>query len=99
MLKADLDEIRALGTQLATKASEIAAIADPARSSVHTVVMPDAGLDDLLGRITAKLDATLTKHSTAVQAMADGATTSAASYEAVEDVFRGQLTTLTEGLR
>lgn len=96
MLQVDLDELRALGTQLSVKAGEITRIAAPVRSSVEAVVMPEAGLDDLLSRIIAKLEATLTKHSTSVQAMSDGATTAAASYETVEDVFRGQLTTLTE---
>ncbi len=98
MLKADLDEIRSLGTQLGVKASAITQIAAPAKTSIEAVVMPDAGIEDLLGRITAKLETTLSKHSTAVQAMADGAATAAATYEDVEDVFRAQLTSLTEGL-
>ena len=98
MLGADLDEIRSLGLQLRAKSNEVAQIVGPARSSVDAVMMPGAGIDDLLGRLMATLDGVVGKHSAAVLALAVGATTSAATYEAVEDAFSRQLGALSEGL-
>ena len=98
MLGADLDEIRSLGSQLRAKGTDLARIAGPARAGVDAVVMPGAGIDDLLGRLVATLDATASKHSAAVLALADGASTSAATYEAVDEAFSRQLGSLTDGL-
>lgn len=98
MLGADLDEIRSLGAQLRAKASEVSDIAAPVKTSADAVVMPDAGIDDLLGRIMTTLQTTVAKHSSAVLALAGGATSSAATYEAVEEAFSSQLGSLTEGL-
>ncbi|ORI21110.1 hypothetical protein BJI47_16810 [Rhodococcus sp. 1168] len=98
LLGADLDEIRSLGAQLIVKANAVADIAGPAKVSVGAVVMPDAGIDDLLVRIVTTLETNVAKHRSAVQALADGATSSAATYEAVEEAFSSQLGSLTEGL-
>lgn len=98
MLGADLDEIRSLGSQLRAIGHEVAQIAGPARAGVDAVVMPDAGIYDLLGRLVATLDSTVSKHSAAVLALADGAATSAATYEAVDEAFSSQLGSLTVGL-
>lgn len=98
LLGADLDELRSLGSELRATANELADVAVPARASVAAVVMPDAGIDDVMGRISTTLETTVAKHSTAVQTLADGATSSAATYEAVEDAFSRQLSSLTEGL-
>nr|WP_314144356.1 hypothetical protein [uncultured Rhodococcus sp.] len=97
ILKADLDEIRSLGAQLKVKADELAQVAAPAKASADAVVMPDAGIDDLLGRLTATFETTVAKHSSAVLALSEGATTSAATYDAVEDAFGRQLGSLTRG--
>ena len=97
MLKADLDEIRSLGAQLKVKADEVAQVAAPTKISADAVVMPDAGLEGLLGRLTATFETTVAKHSSAVLVLAEGATTSAATYEAVEDAFSRQLGSLTHG--
>ncbi|WP_338890483.1 hypothetical protein [Rhodococcus sovatensis] len=98
LLGADLDELRTLGAQLRATANELADVVVPARTSIAAVVMPDAGIDDVMGRISTTLETTAAKHSTAVQMLADGATSSAATYEAVEDAFSRQLSALTEGL-
>lgn len=99
ILKADLDEIRALGAQLSVKAKDIADVVQPARTGVSAVVMPDAGIDNLLGRIVTTMESTVAKHSSAVQSLSNGAVSSAVSYEAVEDAFARQLGVLTDGLR
>ncbi|MDJ0362730.1 hypothetical protein [Rhodococcus sp. H29-C3] len=98
LLGADLDEIRSLGAQLSVKANTVADIAGPAKVSVGAVMMPDAGIDDLLGRIVTTLETAMAKHRSAVQVLADGATSSAATYEAVEEAFSRQLGSLIEGL-
>ena len=98
LLGADLDELRSLGAQLRSTANELADVVVPARTSVAAVVMPDAGIDDVMGRISTTIETAVAKHGTAVQALADGATSSAATYEAVEDAFSRQLSALTEGL-
>ncbi|KZF06792.1 MAG: hypothetical protein WBD41_12520 [Rhodococcus sp. (in: high G+C Gram-positive bacteria)] len=98
LLGADLDELRSLGAQLRATANELADVVVPARTSVAAVVMPDAGIDDVMGRISTTFETTAAKHSTAVQTLADGAISSAATYEAVEDAFSRQLSALTEGL-
>ena len=99
ILKADLDEIRVLGAQLSVKAKGIADVVQPARTGVSAVVMPDAGIDNLLGRIVTTMESTVAKHSSAVQSLSNGAVSSAVSYEAVEDAFARQLGVLTDGLR
>lgn len=98
LLGADLDELRSLGAQLRSTANELADVAVPARTSVAAVAMPDAGIDDMMGRISTTFETAVAKHRTAVQTLADGATSSAATYEAVEDAFSRQLSALTEGL-
>jgi hypothetical protein len=97
MLKADLDAIRSLGAQLKVTADEVAQVAAPVSGSADAVVMPDAGIDDLLGRLTAAFETTVAEHSSEALALAGGATTSAATYEAVEDAFSRQLGSLTHG--
>nr|WP_294639109.1 hypothetical protein [uncultured Rhodococcus sp.] len=98
MLGADLDEIRSLGAQLRIKAGEVAQIAAPVKAGADAVVMPDAGIDGLLGRFVTTLESTVAKHCSAVLALSDGATFCAATYDAVEEVFSRQLGSLTEGL-
>lgn len=98
MLKADLDEIRSLGALLRAQADEVAGVVAPAKTSVTAVVMPNAGIDDLLGRIVTTIETTVAEHSSAVQGLADGALSSAATYEAVEEAFSRQLGSLNSGL-
>lgn len=98
MLKADLDEIRSLGEQLRVKANEIEQIAVPVGASTGSVVMPEAGIDELLGALMTTLGDTVAKHCSVVTALAEGAAASVATYEAVEEVFSRQFDLSTERL-
>ncbi|APE37415.1 hypothetical protein BOX37_29705 [Nocardia mangyaensis] len=95
LVKADLDALRALSGTLNVEADSIGTIMGPVSSGLEAVVMPGAGIDELLGRINEKLGANITEHETNVRQMSQGAATAANSYEEVDTVFKGQL----DGLR
>ncbi len=95
IVKADLDALRALSTTLSTHAGTIDGIIGPIKTSVEAVVMPDAGLDETLANINAKLGTNIGEHATNVRNLSTGAATAANTYEAVDGVFKAQLDTLT----
>lgn len=95
LVKADLDALRALSGTLNGEADGIGTLMGPVSGGLEAVVMPDAGIDEILSRINEKLGANIAEHETNVRQMSQGAATAANSYEEVDTVFKGQL----DGLR
>jgi hypothetical protein len=95
LVKADLDALRALAGRLATEAEGIDTIVTEVGAGIAGVVMPSAGLDDFLSRISEKLGTNITEHATNVRQLGQGAANAANTYEDVDAVFSGQLGALT----
>lgn len=95
LIQADLDALRLMAGKLTTEADGIDTIVTPVSAGLEAIVMPGAGLDDLISNVNTKLAANFAEHSANVRNLSTGAATAANTYEAVDGAFKTQLDGLT----